>query len=346
MNRVVDTLGPEGFGAYEVEWPGPVLRRVSRAADTYLVPGFVDIHTHGAFGIDFMSATSEDMKAWCSKLESLGYEGFLPTTVTASVAAVKRSLSVLPDDPMILGVHLEGPFISPKHPGAQPKEFIIDPPVGASEWDEVLEDPRLKVMTLAPERPGALDLILRLFKRNVVVSMGHTDATYDQARHGFEFGCIHSTHTYNAMRGLHHREAGMVGYALSQSGLSCELIYDRLHVCKEAASLLIRNKPADRIIAVSDSSMAAGLPAGTKIEMWGYHCVVGRGEVRLDDGTLAGSAISLLDAFRNLLEDFGPEVAIRATSLNPRKSLHMTGQPCVWLVFDRKLNLVERKLNV
>jgi N-acetylglucosamine-6-phosphate deacetylase len=188
--------------------------------------------------------------------------------------------------------------------------------------------------------PNGLELTSRLFQRNVIVSMGHTNATFEEARRGFEFGASHTTHTFNAMRGLHHREAGTVGYALTNDALTCELIYDRLHVVPDAARLLMKCKPADRIIAVSDSTLATGLTAGQAVKMWGLDCIIGKKQVRLaSNNALAGSAITLLDAFRNLHEDFGPEVAIRACSLSPRKALKIEGVRR-WLVLDKDLKIV------
>jgi N-acetylglucosamine-6-phosphate deacetylase len=302
-----------------------------------LVPGFVDLHIHGGFGVDFMRADAASMTKLCDRLAECGYEGFLPTTVTASAEDVRNTLATLPDHPLILGFHLEGPFISPKYPGAQPQAFIASP--GAEGWDDILTDPRLKRITLAPELPGALDMISTLSRRGVMVSMGHTNATYAEAEVGFKAGAWDTTHTYNAMRPLHHREAGTVGFALNEDGLTCELIYDRHHVAKEAAAILVRTKPKDRLVAVSDGTFAIGLPAGQMVRMWGLDCVIGEGQVRLTDGTLAGSAITLLDAFRNLHQDFGAETAIRACALNPRLRLGLNEPPKVWLQFDRDLNL-------
>lgn len=346
MSTVVDALGPEGFGTYEVEWDTnpPRLTRVSKPAEYTLVPGFVDIHIHGAFGTDFMSASKEEMSSLCDALVDQGYEMFLPTTVTASLSDVKKALSNIPDHPLVGGFHLEGPFLSPKHPGAQPPEHILSPAEKAAEWSEVLEDERLKVITMAPEIPGALDLVTQLSQRGVVVSMGHTDATYDEARAGFEFGASHTTHTYNAMRGLHHREAGTVGYALMNDAVRCELVYDRHHVSKPAAEVLLKNKPAGGVIAVSDSTKATGMDAGLTIDMWGHECVTSPGQVRLaSNDALAGSAITLLGAFRNLFEDFGAETAIRACCLNPRDALRLSGPPMVYLMLDSKLEIIGRK---
>jgi N-acetylglucosamine-6-phosphate deacetylase len=171
--------------------------------------------------------------------------------------------------------------------------------------------------------------------------MGHTDATFAEARAGFEAGVQHTTHTFNAMRGLHHREAGTVGYALTNDALRCELIYDRHHVSRDAAELLFKCKPAGGVVAVSDSTMATGMAAGEGLTMWGLEVVTSPGEVRLaSNGALAGSAITLLDAFRNLHADFGPETAVRACCLNPRQALRMSGEPTRWVALDSRLEVV------
>lgn len=344
MKPVFRMMGPQGFGSYWVEFgpEGLVQEKVDTASQRLLVPGFVDIHIHGAFGIDFMSASLDDMAVLSSKLRQVGYECYLPTTVTASADAVTAALMNLPASEISPGFHLEGPFISPKYPGAQPPSAIVEFPEGPSPWDSILQDARLKVITLAPEQPRALEAIRSLASRGVLVSMGHTAATYDEARFGFEFGASHTTHTYNAMRGLHHREAGTVGYALMQDGLSCEVIYDRLHVCKQAMELLLKSKPASKVIAVSDSTLVTGMPPGTRTTMWGLEVETGKNKVTLaGTDTLAGSAVTLLDVFRNLVEDFGEEVAITLCSINPRLALGITEKPRVYCEFDAELNLVE-----
>jgi N-acetylglucosamine-6-phosphate deacetylase len=345
MTRVYDALGPQGFGAYEVDWETNEWRRVNSPPRALLIPGFVDIHIHGAFGIDSMSASQEDMLRLCDKLEAEGYEKFLPTTVTASAESVLSALRNLPDHPMIPGFHVEGPFVSREYPGAQPVSWIADPPIGNSAWEEVLNHPRLKLVTLAPELPNALDLIARLNQPGIRVSMGHTNATFEESRRGFEFGADHVTHMFNAMRPFHHREASIVGYALQNDSVFTELIYDRLHVAPESARVLAKCKPMDRIVAVSDSAMATGMPPNLTIEMWGQKCITGKGEVRLaESGALAGSAITLYDAFRNLHEDFGAEFAIRACCVNPRISMGWTTKPDVYLELDKDLQIVCRRI--
>lgn len=339
-------LGPSGFGKYAIDLKTMAMEPSDRPTEGLLVPGFVDIHIHGAFGHDFMTGSVEDLKAMATALERVGYESFLPTTVTGSLEAIRQAIAKVPRaDWRIEGFHLEGPFISPKHPGAQPKISIAQP---SSEWNDVLAHPQLRVVTLAPEIPGGVELVQKLSCRGVLdgelppvtVSLGHTDATYAQVREAVAAGARHTTHTFNAMRPLHHREPGTVGAALTSPELTCELIYDRIHVARPAADVLLRCKGLHGVIAVSDGTMAAGLPSGTEITMWGLECVVGEGDVRLKDGTLAGSAITLYDAFRNLWHDFGPEAAIRLCCLNPRRAAGI-GAPRVWSIMDPELRILE-----
>ncbi|MBI5706985.1 MAG: amidohydrolase family protein [Armatimonadetes bacterium] len=335
--------GPQGWGVYEVvfEAAGPSMEPTTKAPERWLAPGFVDLHIHGAFGIDFMSCSSSGLAALCEKLAGVGYEAFLPTTVSASAEEVRRALSSWTNHPMLPGFHLEGPFISPQFPGAQPPGAIIDPPIPGSGWDDVLDDFRLRYVTLAPERPGAEALIRRLASRGVVVSMGHTNATALEANRGIAEGARHTTHTYNAMRPLHHREPGVLGVALTEGAVRCELIYDRLHVSKEAADLLLRAKGSEGVIAVSDGTAVSGLGDGHKAGMWGHDVETRNGGVYLaGSSTLAGSAITLLDAFRNLWEDFGAETAVRCCCLNPRLALPERSVPRVYVEFDRRKELV------
>jgi N-acetylglucosamine-6-phosphate deacetylase len=196
---------------------------------------------------------------------------------------------------------------------------------------------------LAPEEPGGVGLVRRLVARGVVVSLGHTDATADQAAGAIEAGATSVTHTFNAMRRFHHREPGIIEVALSDPRVECELIYDGHHVSRSAAELLLKAKGLCRVVAVSDATAAAGLPDGTTVEMWGQVCQVDSGAVRLvGSGALAGSAATLLDCFQALADDFGPEAAVRLCSENPRRAIGL-GEPSVWCVFSRGHDLIEVK---
>lgn len=329
---IFQTVGPAGFGVYAFDEATWELTQHDGSTADVLAPGFVDIHIHGSFGIDFMSASKSDVSRWADELAKFGYEYFYPTTVSASPEAIQRALAVLPEHPMIPGFHLEGPFLSPMFPGAQPPAAIVQIPAANSPWWEVLNDPRLRVITLAPELDGATDLIARLTSQGVAVSMGHTNADSFQTHLAILAGARHATHTFNAMRPLHHREPGVLGVSLGDPRVFCELIYDRIHVHPDAARVLFAAKGANGVIAVSDATMAAGMASRSEIVMWGLACTVGEKQVRLHDGTLAGSGITLFDAFQNFLADFGPEKAIRATSLNPRRSMGLP-EPNLYNVF-------------
>lgn len=330
-------VGPNGFGVYDFGWEAgqPQFRAAEgEEASQILAPGFVDIHIHGAFGVDFMDADAGQTLAMLDRLASLGYEGVLLTTISASLDDVVRALEALPEHPILMGFHLEGPFLSPRFPGAQPPDALIEPAAFSEEWESVWGHPSLRMVTLAPELPGAERLVRHLTAKGVVTSMGHTDATFVEATAGVDWGIHQATHTFNAMRGFHHREPGAVGCVLTDDRLTAELIYDRVHVDRAAADVLLRCKGLEKVVAVSDASKGAGLPEGTTLKMWGLEAVVGQGDVRLSDGTLAGSAITLANAFENLVQDFSIEAAIRSCSLNPRRALRMSGLPKTWLVAD------------
>jgi N-acetylglucosamine-6-phosphate deacetylase len=333
-------FGPQGFGTYKLDGESDLVS--AEGEPQYVVaPGLVDLHFHGAFGVDFMSATSAELSDLGDKLAQEGYEKVLLTTVTASLDDILRAFEQVPDHPVFAGVHLEGPFISPKHPGAQPQSFILDFQNLDPAWNEVFEHPLLQVVTLAPEIPGALSVIESLAERGVRVSMGHTDATYSQAMEGVYAGATHSTHTYNAMRPLHHREPSLLGCVMTEADVYCELIYDRIHVSPPAADVLIRTKGMENILAVSDSTMASRLPSGQSVLMWGLECITAPGEIRLaSNGALAGSAILLSDAFRNLSQDFDFETAIMACCVNPRSAMGWDDTPERWLRFDLSGSLI------
>ncbi|MCU0315902.1 MAG: amidohydrolase family protein [Fimbriimonadaceae bacterium] len=319
MKEVFYGFGHEGYRPYEgILCDSKTWQPSARTPIIAAIPGFIDLHIHGAFGIDFMAGDLAQNQLMVDKLRAEGYEGLLLTTITAPLDSVRRALASLPIDPLVLGFHLEGPFISPVYPGAQPPEAILQPDKHAEEWEEVWQDPRLKRITLAPELPGSVDLARRLSARGVQVSMGHTNATYDEAMEGIEAGFAHATHTFNAMKPFHHREAGTVGAVLTHPEICAELIYDRIHVSPYSARLVIQTKAPDHLVAVSDCTRAKGLPPGTKLDMWGHEGEVFEDSVRLSsNGALAGSVSSLKDVFLNLATDFGVGLAIQVCCINP-----------------------------
>ncbi len=334
IDGVFGALGPQGWGTYQVSGQDFVL--TDQKPEGFLIPGFVDLHIHGAFGIDVMSASSDDLIQLAESLRREGYAGFLATTVTAPASAVAEVQRKLPDHPAILGLHIEGPFISTEYPGAQPPASIQTIEGRDPQWDEILRDPRVRQITLAPELPSARSWIADLATR-MNVSAGHTNATFEQFAAAVDQGLNMATHTFNAMRGFHHREVGSVGAALLLDSVTTELIYDRTHVGREAAELLIRAKPVDKIVAVSDCTMAKGTPEGAPFEMWGHQVEVRAGQVQLiESGALAGSCATLYDVFRKLAEDFGIDVAVQLCCLNPRRQISQVSIPEVLLILDER----------
>lgn len=344
---LAETLGPNGLGCYKVTWTDsgqPSLDPSFSKPEVSLIPGFVDVHIHGGFGTDFMSASRAELLTLCNKLSDIGYEGLLFTTVTSPIESIQNAIKQLPDHPIVLGFHLEGPFISEKYPGAQSKQHILKIPDKPSEWDAIFDHPQFRMITLAPELEGSEQLIKRLTQHGVRVSLGHSDATFAETQAAFNNGAKSITHIFNALRPFHHREVGIVGFALSDDNVFTEIIYDRHHACFHAAKLLIKNKPYWRILAVSDGTLASGLPEGTEFNMWEETCIIKDQMVLLKDSeVLAGSNVTLLDIYRNIADDFGPELALRMCSLNPRKLLGITDPPHRWIILDRNKEILEIK---
>ena len=282
-----------------------------------LLPGFIDVHIHGSGGADVMDATPESLETISRFLVQHGVTGFYATTVTASHAAtlaavenVARFVGLAQSGNVeeqqtgarILGVHLEGPYISPEFPGAQNPAFIRPPSV--VEFEEFLAAGPVRMITLAPETPGAEALVEVALAAGVRVVLGHTAATFDQASAAIDAGVSQATHTYNAMTGLHHRLPGTVGAILSDDRIYAQLIADGIHVHPAAMRILGRCKGPTRTLLISDAIRAAGMPPG-RYEMGRLPVIVKDGACRLEDGTLAGSVLTLDVALRNFMAAAG-----------------------------------------
>ncbi len=295
-----------------------------------VLPGFIDEHVHGANGADAMDGTVEALSTVADALAREGTTAFLATTMTqskenilAALSAVKSyTESKVSSGAEIIGVHLEGPFISEKHIGAQPLKYLSDP--DAEVFDEYLKASgnNIKILTLAPEEHGADVLIKRLRECGVHPSAGHTDAGYADVMEAKRLGLDAVTHTYNAQRGLHHREIGVVGTALLDDDLYAEAICDLVHLSAPAVKLLVKNKPKDKLVLITDSMRAKYLPDGES-ELGGQKVIVKDGEARLENGALAGSILKMNDAIKNLVLklDVPFTVAVDYASANPAKHL-------------------------
>ena len=272
----------------------------------YLAPGFVDLHIHGALGRDTMEASSDAFEAICKFHASGGTTSLLLTTATAPiqalVAVIKAAQTAAAKIQQIAGVHVEGPFISKKKPGAQRATLIRNPT--PKSWAPLLDQSEfIKRMTLAPELPGAIRLIDELVRNNIGPSAGHSDAWEEDARLAFEHGTRSVTHTFNCMsmsrrRGI-DRVAGLLEFALSESQIVCELIADGHHVSPTLMKMLYRAKGARGICLVTDATAGAGLPNGSKFSLYGKKCMVDGGVCFLSDrSALAGSAAQMIDLVR------------------------------------------------
>jgi N-acetylglucosamine-6-phosphate deacetylase len=274
-----------------------------------LLPGFVDLQINGYFGEDFLNASADGWATVASRLPQTGTTAFLPTFVTAPVgvlaAALRAAAVVIPGLPgggaRVLGVHVEGPFISPARKGAHNEAWIIEPVPAAV--DELLQAGQgvLRLHTLAPERDGALAAIDRMVEAGVLVSVGHTDATARQVAEAADHGARMVTHLFNAQRPLHHREPGVVGQALTDPRFTCGLITDMRHVAPQLCVMAVKLAPG-RICAVTDAAPCAGMPPG-RYQLGGEPIELPPGEgeppVRAD-GTLAGSALRMDVAVANM----------------------------------------------
>ncbi|QHW30616.1 N-acetylglucosamine-6-phosphate deacetylase [Paenibacillus rhizovicinus] len=296
----------------------------------WLLPGFIDMHVHGGAGSDFMDASASAYDAITAYHASNGTTRMLATTVTASREAIEAVLEAAAayrngDMPhaSLAGVHLEGPFISELWPGAQNPAFISPPRLDWVQTWNTAYPGLIKQLTLAPEKDGAAEVISYLSANGIVAAAGHTDALFAQVEAAVEAGLSQAVHTFNAMRALHHREPGTVGAVLSDNRINAELIADGHHVHPAAIRLLVQAKPLDRVILITDAISAAGLGDGF-YELGGLEVDVAQGVARLrHGGNLAGSTLTMINAFRYMLEhtDLDVTEVSRMASGNPASQL-------------------------
>ncbi len=309
----------------------PPARPALDATGCTVLPGFIDVHVHGGAGFDTMDATPEALAAMARFFVRHGVTGFYPTTVTAehgaTLKAVRNAAAMqdVPRGARILGVHLEGPYISPHFPGAQPAGFIREP--NLAEFEELTATGPVRLITLAPEQPGADQLIQAALDKNIRVVLGHTAATYEQAKAAIRSGVSQATHTFNAMTGLHHRRPGALGAVLSEDDIYGQLIPDNIHVHPAAMKILARCKGVARTILITDAIRAAGLPPG-EYELGGQAVTVRDGACRLASGTLAGSIVTMDRALANFTAATGLSLAETwpASSRTPAEAMGLHGE--------------------
>jgi N-acetylglucosamine-6-phosphate deacetylase len=337
------------------------------AEKNYLAPGFIDIHTHAISGYDTMDSSLEALDAMASFYLLNGVTGFLSTTMTSAAEDIERAIKNVASyislqrgksqvldrtgsRAQLLGIYLEGPYFSPSKKGAQSAEYLKNPDLDELKKFIELSEGTIKVVALAPELPGALEAISFLRNLGIIVSAGHTDATFDAAVNAFDYGVTQVTHIFNGMRAFAHREPGISGAALVDERVYCEMICDGIHLHPAAMKLVLKAKGKDKILLISDSMMAAGLSDG-EYTLGGQKVIVKGPEARLADGTLAGSTLTLNKAIYNMVHMVGVSLpdAVRMATLNPARAIGLDrtkgsieiGKDADLVLFDQNLNILK-----
>lgn len=317
----------------------PTGASVTNFGNAILTPGFFDIHMHGGAGVDLMRASVAELPRLGQFLTKHGVTGYFPTTVAAPLDATCATLGRLADaieasqsgngapvQARPVGIHLEGPFLSHKRRGVHPPEYLVEPTVQI--FDRLWQAARghVTMMTIAPEIPGAMEVIAEAARRNVCVSIGHSDADLATARDAVKAGARHATHTFNAMRPLDHREPGIIGEVLSDDGITADLIADGIHVSPEVVKVFLHSKGRERAVLITDAISATGMPDG-RYQLGPISVDVKDGKCTAN-GSLAGSVLTMDRAVRNVTKfsEWTLRDAVRAATLNPAVAVGMTGQ--------------------
>lgn len=305
----------------------PAGARHVNAAGLHVLPGLIDTHVHGSHGDDVMLHGAAGIRRISERFVQYGTTAWLPSTISArhpelmtAVRACVEAQQQPAEGAEIVGIHVEGPYINLKRKGAQPAEGVRDP-----NFEEVAEllaaaEGQMRVMTLAPELPGGLELISLLVRNGIIASLGHSDANYEEALQGIAAGATHATHLFNAMPPIHHRDPGLITACLNEPEIIAEVIPDGVHLHPHIVRLALRAKGPDRTALITDAFSATGLPDG--IHTLGPHTVHVNGTLcTLADGTIAGSILTMDRAIGNAVRFSGVSLAhaVRMASLIPAR---------------------------
>ena len=297
----------------------------------YLAPGFLDEHIHGACGRDAMDGEPESILRIADALVQEGVTSFLPTTMTETIPAIEKSLLSIQEAKKkqtsganIAGIHLEGPFISPTFKGAQAEINIQKPNPELLERFQKLSGGLIRIVTFAYEEDGGEEFLKACLRLHITPSLGHSNATGQEALASFDKGVTSVTHLYNAQSRFHHRDVGIVGATLLRDGVKAEIIADFHHSSKEAIALLCKTKRKEDIVLISDSTEAKGLGEGAKAKLGSQEIHVQNGLALLENGTIAGSILRIDDALRNVssvAKGYSYSDIVNLATLNPAKNL-------------------------
>lgn len=315
-----------------------------------IVPGFIDVHSHGGYGMDSMDGDPDKLNEMIKKMFQEGITTYFPTTMTQSFENIENALRSIGEaaenNPVIQGIHLEGPFISPVFKGAQPEKYITAPDAELmKKWNTISGD-RIRIVTYAPETSDASEFEKYCVDHNIVLSVGHTNATRKELK---ESRATHVTHLYNAQRGLHHREPGVTGHAFLEEKMYTEVIADGFHIDPDMIKVAYDQKGPHRIELITDSMRAKGIPEGES-ELGGQKVMVKDKQARLESGSLAGSVLEFQDAFKNIQKFTGCSIeeAVLMSSVNQaeefgldKKGGLVMGKDADMVVFNKELELQE-----
>ena len=323
--------------------------------DLKILPGFIDIHCHGAYGFDTNDADPEGLRKWAKGIVDEGVTSFLATTLTQSEEVLTNAVSKVVEEGYegaeILGIHFEGPYLNKAHKGAQPEEYCVKPNIEQFKRYQKAAHGLIKYITMAIENDEDYALTKYCSQNNVVVSIGHSNATYEQAVQAYAHGARSMTHVYNAMTPFTHRANGLVGGALRIRNMYGEIICDGNHSTLAALNNFFTSKGPDYSIMITDSLMCKGFPVGTKFDFGGQEVVIyPDGSAHLvEAGNLAGSTLNVNKGLKILIEDALVPVnyAINACTSNPARCLHVDDRKgTIGVGYDADLVILDRDYEV
>ena len=342
--KIADVYNEQRFA--DKKFPDKV--RIIDADGGYITPGFMDTHIHGSGGYSTDEADYKSILAMSEFLADYGVTSFIPTIMASPEKALMQKMKAIlqamgkEKGARILGMHLEGPFLSPARIGAQAADGIspVDLPLMKRIWKA--SKGKIINMTVAPELKNMRELALYCIEKGIVLQAGHTDATYNHMIEGMQVNILHTTHIFNAMKPLHHREPGVVGAILIHPEISCELIGDGVHVHPHLVRLLMQSKPIDRLVLITDALKYAHAKVPDNMDFYFDRCFK-----RKSDDLLIGSGITMYDGFKNLLK-FGvsPENAVKMASVNPAAIMKQSGKGMIIPGYDADLLVFDNQFNI
>lgn len=329
------------------------VKDIADYSDKIIIPGFIELHSHGCMGYDFTTCDIESIEKMCKFYAKNGVTSLLATTMTIDYDIYKTAMKTIHsamekdfEGSRIIGINMEGPFLGADKKGAHDTKYLL--PVDSEKYEELnlLSGDHIRIIDLDPNLSGSLGFIKK-YSENKIISLAHTSCTYDKAMEAIKAGATHITHLFNAMNGLHHREPGIVG-ALSDSEVYAEIICDGIHIHPSVIRLMFKAVP-EKLILISDSMSAAGLEDGS-YELGGQKVNVTKGKATLEDGTIAGSTTTIYEAFKNIIAFGVPaEEAVLSATLYPAKAIHehqrigsiAVGKHADFIVMDKEYNILE-----